>query len=70
MLPGRKIALPPSRVSEELRDPLWVAKSKHFQAKSCCASGHTPSPRPLPPSRVPEELRDPLWVGKIFGAQN
>ena len=37
-------------------EPLWVAKCKHFQAKSCCASGHRFSPHPLNSKSVPEEL--------------
>ena len=37
-------------------EPLWLAKSKHLQANSCCASGHTPSPRRLHHNRVPRQI--------------
>ena len=36
---------PSSRPASSSLQPLWLSTSKHFQANSCCASGHTPSPR-------------------------
>ena len=47
-----RVAIHPPRVDptrlhhNRVPEPLWLAKSKHFQAKSCCASGHRPSSRP------------------------